>query len=138
MEEHKAWIDPHQEDGVISPKEVRLRKAAKGVGLIAVWLGLPLTFLTCGGYIQSDLPPGFVYMMVSMVLRFLVLWLALHYPLAGGVLLLTDGVLSASFSRGLTPAGALGLLLIPSGILFILTWREHRKNVLSPQRQGPV
>ncbi len=128
MEERNAWIDPHQRDRVASAREVGLHRAARLVGLIAAWLGIPVAFLTCGGYIQSDIPPGSVYMMVSMVLRFVVVWFAVRLPLAGGTLLIAGGVLSALLSQGRTPAGVLGVVLIPSGVLFLLTWVEGRKN----------
>jgi hypothetical protein len=126
-----VWIDPHQNDIAPSPREAGLLKTARTVGQVAVWLAIPLTSFTCAGYIQSDLPPGFGYMVASMVLRFLVLWFALHFPLAGGMLLIADGALSAWFSRGQTPAGVLGFVLIPAGILFVLTWRERRRNLRS-------
>jgi len=133
MNEQKSGFDPFQKETVISPKEARLRRAAKIVGFIAAGVGLPLTLFGCMSSFQSDWNPGLVYASISCILRFFVLWLALHYPLVGGILLITDGFILACLSLAYIYAGSipavLCLLLIPSGILFILTWSEHRKNV---------
>jgi hypothetical protein len=134
MEERRVWIDPHEDETKISSKESRLRRAAKIVGLVTAVIGIPLTFLACAGHIQSDWNTGLTYASISCIVRFIILWFALSSPLVGGVLLITDGLLLAWFSQKYILGGGiisapLVLLLVVSGILFILTWREHRKNV---------
>lgn len=132
MDERSAWVDPFKLEPVVSPRETKFRRTGKTLGLISVVAGLPLTFLTCAGSIQSDWNPGLIYISVSWVLRFVVLWFALNFPLAGGILLIVDGSLLAWLSLAYIFGGqvlaSLTFLLIPAGILFTLTWFEHRKN----------
>ncbi len=151
MGEQRPWIDhlqfekpPKPEK---SPKEIKLRKIAK----ILVGISLPVTILILGGSFQSDWNPFLVYAGVSCLLRFIILWLSLYYPLPGGLILIIDGVvlvvcLSKSYhiiwkellivfpSILFSLPVILSLLSLSSGILFLLTWYEHRKNIQSSSK----
>ena len=137
MGEQKPWIDhlqiknPKPEK---SPKEAKLHKRARILGLIAAWLGIPFTFLIfVGANFQawrSIWEPFLIYPIVTCILRFIILWFALRFPLPGGLILIADGIALLFVLYYI--AAPLSLPLISSGILFILTWYEHRRSLQSP------
>ena len=144
MEEHKPWIDHLQTEKLPKPdklpKELKLRKIAETL----VGISLPLTFFILVGSFQSDWNPFLVYAGVSCILRFIVLWLSLYYPIPGGLILIIDGIVlfvcfSVSYNgfwyaRLLSLPAMLSLFPISSGILSLITWYDHRKNIKSSNK----
>ena len=108
----------------IPNKVTGIRRTAIFLGIVPAVLGVPWAFLSCMAQFQSDLNLAIAYVGISSILRWIVVVVAFIRPTVGGSLLIIDGVILAWFSwdtEGL-PSLLLSLILVASGVLFILSW----------------
>ena len=87
----------------------------------------------CSLLFLSDWNPGLIYISITFILRWIIFVIAIYLPLIGGSLLIIDGVLLVWLTWGLIglPYLPLSLLLLASGVLFILSWILIRKRLMT-------
>ena len=122
----------------------RLQLAGLIVGIVGAGACLPASFFSCLSAFEAPWSLELGYVMFSWLIHWAILLVACKWALVGGVLLILDSSLPATvlsdevfFRLPLPPfldALVLGLWLfiflslLASGILFILSWREGRKQ----------
>lgn len=115
-----------------------LRRAGLILGIIGAGVGGPTSFLSCVAAFQSPWSLELGYVVFSWLGHWAFLLVACKWALVGGVLLILDSSLLAVFlfvrhqwsgwNLLSTLFLSIFLLLLASGILFILSWGERRKH----------
>lgn len=115
-----------------------LRRAGLILGLVGAGVGSPTSFLSCLAAFQLAWSLEVGYVVFSWLMHWAILLVACKWALVGGVLLILDSSLLATFLfLGHQWSGwnvlsvlflSVFLLLLASGFLFILSWGEGRKH----------
>ena len=118
-------------------RRARLRLVGLILGLVGAGVGSPTSFLSCFAAFQSPWSLELVYVMFSWLIHWIIVLIAGKWALVGGVLLILDSLLLATFLfPGHQWSGwkvlsvlflSILLLLLSSGVLFILSWAEARR-----------
>ncbi len=125
-----------------SKQRERLRLTATILGVIGVVADMALAFVSCLASFQSPWSLELAYSLFSWLVHLAVLLVAGIWPFIGGVLLILDSSLLATFffvTHSLVGLLGLGLFLtaylplLASGVLFLLSWREGRRH---PKQAG--
>ncbi len=119
-------------------RRTRLRRAGLILGFVGAGIGSPTSFLSCLAAFQLAWSLEVGYVVFSWLMHWAILLVASKWALVGGVLLILDSSLLATFLfPGHQWSGwnmlsvlflSVFLLLLASGVLFILSWREGRKH----------
>ena len=114
-----------------------LRRAGLILGLVGAGVGSPTSFLSCVAAFQLPWSLEVGYVAFSWLVHWVIILVACRWALVGGVLLILDSSLVAAFLfLGHQWSGwnvlsvlflSILLLLMASGVLFILSWGEGRK-----------
>jgi hypothetical protein len=115
-----------------------LRRAGLILGIVGAGVGSPTSFLSCVAAFQLPWSLEVGYVGFSWLVHWAILLVASRWALVGGVLLILDSSLVAAFLfLGHQWSGwnllsvlylSVFLLLLASGILFIISWGEGRKQ----------
>ena len=115
-----------------------LRRAGLILGLVGAGIGIPTSFLSCLAAFQLAWSLEVGYVVFSWLMHWAILLVASRWALVGGVLLILDSSLVATFLflghqwSGWNVLSVLFLsvllLLLTSGVLFILSWKEGQKH----------
>jgi len=107
------------------------------LGIVGAGVGSPTSFLSCFAAFQSPWSLELVYVMFSWLMHWIIVFIAGKWALVGGVLLILDSSLLATFLfAGHQWSGwnvlsllflSILLLLLSSGVLSILSWVEARR-----------
>ena len=118
--------------------QTRLRRAGLILGFVGAGVGSPTSFLSCLAAFQSPWSLELGYVVFSWLMHWIIILVACKWALVGGVLLILDSSLLATFLfPGHQWSGwnvlsvlffSIFLLLLASGVLFLLSWREGRKH----------
>ena len=118
-------------------RRARLRQVGLILGLVGAGVGIPTSFLSCFAAFQSPWSPELGYVMFSWLMHWIIILIARKWALFGGMLLILDSSILAIFLfPGHQWSGwnvlsvlflSILLLLLSSGVLFILSWAEARR-----------
>jgi len=116
-----------------------LRRAGLILGIVGAGVGSPTSFLSCLAAFQSPWSLELGYVMFSWLMHWIIVLIAGKWALVGGVLLIFDSSLLAIFLfprhqwSGWNVLSVLFLsiflLLLTSGVLFLLSWGAGRKHI---------
>ncbi len=119
-------------------RRTRLRLVGLILGIVGAVAGFPASFLSCLAAFELAWSLEVGYVVFSWLMHWAILLVACKWALVGGVLLILDSSLLATFLfRGHQWSGwnvlsvlflSVFLLLLASGVLFILSWGEGRKH----------
>jgi len=115
-----------------------LRRAGLILGFAGAGVGSPTSFLSCLAAFQSPWSLELGYVVFSWLMHWAILLVACKWALVGGVLLILDSSLLVTFLfLGHQWSGwnvlsvlflSIFLLLLASGVLFLLSWAEARRH----------
>lgn len=115
-----------------------LRRVGWILGVVAAVVAMPTSFLSCVAAFQLPWSLEVGYVAFAWLAHWIFLLVARKWQLVGGVLLILDSLLTAVFlfPRHQWSGGnvlsvlflSVFLLLLASGTLFILSWREGSKQ----------
>ena len=119
-------------------RRARLRLLGLILGFVGAAVGSPTSFLSCLAAFQSPWSLELGYVMFSWLMHWIIVLIAGKWALVGGVLLILDSSLLAIFLfPGHQWSGwnvlsvlflSIFLLLLTSGVLFLLSWGTGRKH----------
>ena len=122
----------------IAKRNRRTRLVGLILGIIGAGVGSPTSFLSCLAAFQSPWSLEVGYVAFSWLMHWIILLVACNWALTGGVLLILDSSLLATFLfPGHQWSGwnvlsvlflSVFLLLLASGVLFLLSWTEERRR----------